>query len=290
MALESTEPSEPNESNESNESTDPTEPSDPIKTTQQRTDNPLLQTDGLVKRFGQFTATDRVDLTIERGEFRSVIGPNGAGKTTLFNLITGALPVTEGAIYFDGADITTLSPSARVRRGIGRSFQISNVFGGLTVRENVRLAIQSVARDEYTAVESLFKPTDRYDELNDRTEAILDRIGLAHVAAEQANALAYGDKRRLEIGVVLATDPELVLFDEPTAGMSVEETRETIDLLEAVLVDQTLLLIEHDIELVMELSDRITVLNGGQILAEGTPEEIAANQDVQNAYLGGMTE
>ncbi|ELZ04638.1 ABC transporter ATP-binding protein [Natrialba aegyptia] len=287
MALESSEPSEPNESNES---TDPTEPSDPIETTQQRTDNPLLQTENLVKRFGQFTATDRIDLTIERGEFRSVIGPNGAGKTTLFNLITGALPVTEGAIYFDGADITTLSPSARVRRGIGRSFQISNVFGGLTVRENVRLAIQSVARDEYTAVESLFKPTDRYDELNDRTEAILDRIGLAHVAAEQANALAYGDKRRLEIGVVLATDPELVLFDEPTAGMSVEETRETIDLLEAVLVDQTLLLIEHDIELVMELSDRITVLNGGQILAEGTPAEIAANQDVQNAYLGGMTE
>lgn len=281
MALESTEPSE---------STDPTEPSEPIETTQQRTDNPLLQTENLVKRFGQFTATDRVDLTIERGEFRSVIGPNGAGKTTLFNLITGALPVTDGAIYFDGVDITTLSPSARVRRGIGRSFQISNVFGGLTVRENVRLAIQSVARDEYTAVESLFKPTDRYDELNDRTEAILDRIGLAHVAAEQANALAYGDKRRLEIGVVLATDPELVLFDEPTAGMSVEETQETIDLLEAVLVDQTLLLIEHDIELVMELSDRITVLNGGQILAEGTPEEIAANQDVQNAYLGGMTE
>ncbi|ELZ02477.1 ABC transporter ATP-binding protein [Natrialba asiatica] len=284
MALESSESTEPNES------TDPTEPSDPIETTQQRTDTPLLQTENLVKRFGQFTATDRVDLTIERGEFRSVIGPNGAGKTTLFNLITGALPVTAGAIYFDGADITALSPSARVRRGIGRSFQISNVFGGLTVRENVRLAIQSVARDEYTAVESLFKPTDRYDELNDRTEAILDRIGLAHVAAEQANALAYGDKRRLEIGVVLATDPELVLFDEPTAGMSVEETRETIDLLEAVLVDQTLLLIEHDIELVMELSDRITVLNGGQILAEGTPAEIAANQDVQNAYLGGMTE
>ncbi|ELY96058.1 ABC transporter ATP-binding protein [Natrialba taiwanensis] len=275
---------------EPSESTDPTEPSDPIETTQQRTDTPLLQTENLVKRFGQFTATDRVDLTIERGEFRSVIGPNGAGKTTLFNLITGALPVTAGAIYFDGVDITTLSPSARVRRGVGRSFQISNVFGGLTVRENVRLAIQSVARDEYTAVESLFKPTDRYDELNDRTEAILERIGLAHVAAEQANALAYGDKRRLEIGVVLATDPELVLFDEPTAGMSVEETQETIDLLEAVLVDQTLLLIEHDIELVMELSDRITVLNGGQILAEGTPAEIAANQDVQNAYLGGMTE
>ncbi|MFC4541272.1 ABC transporter ATP-binding protein [Halosolutus amylolyticus] len=254
------------------------------------TDEPILRTENLVKKFGQFTATDRVDLTVRRGEFRCIIGPNGAGKTTLFNLVSGALPVTDGSIYFDGEEITTLSPSQRVRRGIGRSFQISNIFGGLTVRENVRLAAQSIGRDQYNAVESLFKPTDRYDEMNDRTDRILDRVGLADVADETADALAYGDKRRLEIGVVLATDPDLVLFDEPTAGMSVEETQETIDLIEEVLVDQTLLLIEHDIELVMELSDRITVLNRGQILAEGTPEEIAENQDVQDAYLGGMVE
>ena len=260
------------------------------ETDRRSSDGTILRTEDLVKRFGQFTATDHVNLEVERGEFRSIIGPNGAGKTTLFNLITGALPVTDGAVYFDGEDITELSPSERVRRGIGRSFQISNIFGGLSVRENVRLAAQSYDRDRYNFVESLFKTTDRYDEINERTDRILQRIGLEHVADETAETLAYGDKRRLEIGVVLATEPELVLFDEPTAGMSVEETQETIDLIEEVLVDQTLLLIEHDIELVMELSDRITVLNQGEILAEGTPDEISGNQDVQDAYLGGMME
>ncbi|MFC7238237.1 ABC transporter ATP-binding protein [Saliphagus sp. GCM10025317] len=255
--------------------------------------DPILRTEGLVKRFGEFTATDHVDLELEHGEFRSLIGPNGAGKTTLFNLISGALPVTEGEIYFAGRDdeeptaITSLSPAERVRRGIGRSFQISNIFGGLSVRENVRLAVQSVNREEIGLLESLFRPTDRYDEITAETEHILERVGLESVADVTANALAYGDRRRLEIGVVLATDPELVLLDEPTAGMSVEETRETIDLIQDVLVDQTLLLIEHDIELVMELSDRISVLNRGELLAEGTPDQIASNQAVQDAYLGG---
>lgn len=256
----------------------------------------ILRTDGLVRKFGEFTATDHVELEIERGEFRSIIGPNGAGKTTLFNLISGALPVTDGEIYFASGengeleDITDLSPPERVHRGIGRSFQISNVFGGLSVRENVRLASQSVNREEYNFFESLFKPTDRYEKMNEETDRILDRIGLDDVAEVEADALAYGDRRRLEIGVVLATDPDLVLFDEPTAGMSVEETQDTIELIQDVLVDQTLLLIEHDIELVMELSDRISVLNRGEILAEGSPEEIAQNQDVQDAYLGGMIE
>jgi branched-chain amino acid transport system ATP-binding protein len=250
----------------------------------------ILELDGLTKTFGAFAAIDNVSMAVERGEFRSVIGPNGAGKTTLFNLISGGLPVSEGAIYFDDEEITDLSPPERVSRGIGRSFQISNIFGGLSVRENVRLATQADRRSGYNLLESLFKPTDRYDEINAETDRILDRIDLTHVAEAEADALAYGDRRRLEIGVVLATNPDLVLFDEPTAGMSVEETQETIDLIEEVLVDQTLLLIEHDIELVMELSDRITVLNRGEILAEGTPEEIAENRDVQDAYLGGMTE
>ncbi|MFC4437249.1 MULTISPECIES: ABC transporter ATP-binding protein [Natrialbaceae] len=253
-------------------------------------DRTILRTEGLVKQFGQFTAIDRIDLTVEQREFRSIIGPNGAGKTTLFNLITGALPITDGSIYFDGEEVSGRSPAERVRLGMGRSFQISNIFGGLTVRENVRLAAQSINRDRYNFLESLFKPTDRYDEMNERTDHVLQQIGLLDVADETASALAYGDKRRLEIGVVLATDPDLVLFDEPTAGMSVEETQGTIELIEDVLVDQTLLLIEHDIELVMELSDRITVLNRGEILAEGTPEEIAENRDVQDAYLGGMVE
>lgn len=250
----------------------------------------ILRTDSLDKLFGNFAAIDDVDIAVERGEFRSIIGPNGAGKTTLFNLISGALPVTDGAVYFDGEDITDLSPQERIRRGMGRSFQISNVFEGLSVRENVRLAAQAHHREEYGLLQSLFKPTDRYDEMNADTERILEQIGLVAVADEQAGALPYGDKRRLEIGVVLATDPDLVLFDEPTAGMGPEETRNTIDLINEVLADRTLLLVEHDIELVMELSDRITVLHQGQVLAEGTPQEVSDDPDVQDAYLGGVVD
>jgi len=248
----------------------------------------ILRTEGLVKTFGNFAAIDDVTVAVERGEFRSIIGPNGAGKTTFFNLISGALDVTDGAVYFDGEEITELPPEERIRRGMGRSFQISNIFGGLTVRENVRLAVQSLHREEYSLIESLFRPTGTYDGINDRTDEILERIDLVDVADLEAESLPYGDKRRLEIGVVLATEPELVLFDEPTAGMSPEETQNTIDLIEEVLVEQTLIIVEHDIELVMEISDTITVLHHGQVLAEGTPEEIAADQDVQDAYLGGM--
>ena len=249
----------------------------------------ILRTDGLLKEFGNFAAIDDVSIAVEPGEFRSVIGPNGAGKTTLFNLISGALPVTEGTVTFQGEEITDLPPEQRIRRGMARSFQISNVFGGLTVRENVRLAAQALHREEYGLREALFRPTDRYEAINADTDRILDRIGLAGVAEETAASLPYGDKRRLEIGVVLATEPELVLFDEPTAGMGPEETQNTIDLIEEVLVDQTLILVEHDIELVMDLSDRITVLHRGEVLSEGTPEEIAEDEAVRDAYLGGMT-
>ena len=249
----------------------------------------ILRTDGLLKEFGNFAAIDDVSIAVEPGEFRSVIGPNGAGKTTLFNLISGALPVTEGTVTFQGEEITDLPPEQRIRRGMARSFQISNIFGGLTVRENVRLAAQALHREEYGLREALFRPTDRYDGINEDTDRILDRIGLAGVAEETAASLPYGDKRRLEIGVVLATEPELVLFDEPTAGMGPEETQNTIDLIEEVLVDQTLILVEHDIELVMDLSDRITVLHRGEVLSEGTPGEIAEDEAVRDAYLGGMT-
>ncbi|WP_290812313.1 ABC transporter ATP-binding protein [Halovivax sp.] len=251
---------------------------------------PILETDRLTKRFGAFTAVDGVNLSIRRGEFRSVIGPNGAGKTTLFNLLSGGLAATEGTVRFDGEDVTDLPPQERVRRGIGRSFQILNIFGELTVRENVRLAAQSVHRDDYGFLASLFKPTDRHDGINARTDEVLDDVGLTGLATAEANALSYGDKRRLELGMVLATDPELVLFDEPTAGMSIEETERTIDLIDDVLADRTLLLIEHDIELVMELSDRITVLHQGEVIAEGRPEAIADDRAVQDAYLGGMLE
>jgi len=270
-------------------STDDTHRDDGSAASTAETDT-ILRTEGLLKEFGNFAAIDGVDLTVDRGEFRSVIGPNGAGKTTLFNLISGGLSVTDGTVSFDGDDITDLPPEQRIRRGMARSFQISNIFGGLTVRENVRLAAQALHRDEYGLREALFTPTDRYEAINADTDRILDRIGLDHVADEEAASLPYGDKRQLEIGVVLATDPQLVLFDEPTAGMSPEETQDTIALIEDVLVDQTLILVEHDIELVMDLSDRITVLHRGEILSEGTPEEIAADPDVRDAYLGGISQ
>lgn len=247
----------------------------------------VLKTDGLTKRFGELTAVDQVDLELKAGEFRSVIGPNGAGKTTTFNLITGALIPTEGAVLFNGEEITTMPPHERVHRGVGRSFQITNVFGGLSVHENVRLAAQSVHADDISPREAMFRNKNSFDDLTAKTDEILDQIGLRERADENAQTLAYGDQRRLEIGLVLATDPELVMLDEPTAGMSTEETQDTMDLINDVLSDQSLMLIEHDIDLVMRVSDRITVLTRGQVLASGTPEEIAANEDVRDAYLGG---
>ncbi|MFC4451832.1 ABC transporter ATP-binding protein [Halorussus aquaticus] len=254
--------------------------------------DPVLRADGLTKRFGDFVALDGVDLEVEAGEFRSVIGPNGAGKTTLFNCLSGALRPTAGSVYFRGEDVTRTAPHERVRRGMGRSFQISTVFGGLSVRENVRLAAQSVAEGEgrISLPRKLFSPTDRFGAVESRTDEVLSEIGLERRADEYARALAHGDRRRLELGLVLATDPDLVLLDEPTAGMGSEETRDTIALVEEVLADRTLLLIEHDIDLVMNVSDSVTVLHRGQVLATGTPERIADDDEVQRAYLGGVRE
>jgi branched-chain amino acid transport system ATP-binding protein len=175
-----------------------------------------------------------------------------------------------------------------VRRGLGRSFQITNVFPGLTVEENVRLAVQAVEQSSLSVRDRLFRETGSFDDVAGRSHDVLERIGLADRADAVATSLAYGDRRRLELGIVLATDPSVVLFDEPTAGMSREETLATLDLVEEVLADRTLLLIEHDIDLVMEVSDRITVLNRGQVLRTGTPEDVADDEDVRRAYLGGV--
>lgn len=249
--------------------------------------DPLLETEGLVKRFGELTAVDDVSLSIERGEFRSIIGPNGAGKTTLFNLITGAMAPTEGHITFAGEDVTGLAPFERVRRGIGRSFQLTTVFGGLTVRENVRLAAQAPRQSSYSQLDWLLRPTSSFGDVSAAAADVLERVGLAEHAEERAAALAYGDRRRLELGIVLATDPDVVLLDEPTAGLSREATKETMTLIDTALADRTLVLIEHDVDLVMRVSDRVTVLDRGAVLATGTPEEIAADESVQAAYLGG---
>jgi branched-chain amino acid transport system ATP-binding protein len=258
-------------------------------TTEASTDSAVLETDALTKEFGRLVAVDSVSLEIERGEFRSIIGPNGAGKTTLFNCITGALTPTSGRVHFDGQDVTGLTPHERVRRGIGRSFQITNVFSGLTVRENVRLAAQSVQEETVAPMDQLFRDADDFPDTNDRTNAVLEQIGLDGRGEERAATLAYGDRRRLEIGLVLATDPELVLLDEPTAGMSGEETDSTMALIDDVLADRTIVLIEHDVDLVMDVSDRVTVLNRGAELITDTPAAVAENDDVQDAYLGGET-
>jgi len=252
-----------------------------------RESDAVLATEALTKRFGELTAVDGVDLRVERGEFRSVIGPNGAGKTTLFDLITGAQRPTSGGVRFDGEDVTALAPHERVRRGLGRSFQITTVFSGLTVRENVRLAAQSVHDASISRVDRFLRPKDSFEAIAADTTATLERVGLADRAEERAGALAYGDRRRLEIGLVLATDAAVVLLDEPTAGMSAEETAATMQLIDEVLADRTLVLIEHDVDLVLEVSDRITVLDRGRVLTTGSPEAVAGDSEVQEAYLGG---
>lgn len=251
-------------------------------------DEPVLHTVGLTKRFGNLVAVDDVDLAVAPGEFRSLIGPNGAGKTTTFNLLTGALAPSTGRVFLAGQDVTDLAPHERVRRGLGRSFQLTNVFGGLTVHENVRLAAQAAREGGFSARDEFLRRAETFDDVADHTARVLDRSGLADRAGEVADALAYGDRRRLEIAIVLATDPEVVLLDEPTAGMSADETRATMALIDDVLADRTLVLIEHDIDLVMRVSDRVTVLHRGAVLAEGTPEEIAADEGVREAYFGGV--
>ncbi|MFB6362176.1 MAG: ABC transporter ATP-binding protein [Halobacteriales archaeon] len=250
-------------------------------------DNPILETRGLTKRFGELMAVDQVDLTVHSGEFHSVIGPNGAGKTTLFNLITGPIRPSAGAVFFEGSEITQDPVHERIRRGIARSFQLSNIFSGLTVRENVRLAAQAVDYRALSGRQTLFQPPAAVPDIDARADQILERIDLDGQAEAPAAALSYGDQRRLELGLVLATDPEVVLLDEPTAGMSGEETERTINLIHDILADKTLVLVEHNIDLVMEVSDTITVLHQGQCIANGPPEAISDEEEVQRAYLGG---
>jgi branched-chain amino acid transport system ATP-binding protein len=259
-------------------------------TTTRETRSAILETDDLTKRYGELVAVDHANLSVTDGHFLGIIGPNGAGKTTLLDLITGRRKPTSGSIHFDGEDITTLPSDELVHKGIARSFQITSVLSGLSVYENVRLAVQAINYPSLSLFDSYFRGSSRQQEINEQTNTVLEQIGLDDQADQVAQNLSYGDRRKLEIGIVLATDPKLVLLDEPTAGMSVDMKHETIDLIEDVLADATVILIEHDVELVMQLSDRITVLHQGSILAEGTPDEISNNKQVQNAYLGGHTD
>lgn len=244
----------------------------------------LLETENLTKRFGELTAVDNVNLSVEQGVFHSVIGPNGAGKSTLFNLITGLLDPTDGHIYFEGDEITGLSPHEISRRGITRSFQITDVFEGLTVRENIRVAAQANDADKA----SLLRRAEGLDAVNQLTREIIDQVGLNDYIEMRADELGHGDRRKLEIGLAISADPRLLLLDEPTAGMDKEDTLNTMKMVRRVAQerDLTIVLIEHDLDVVMGISDVITVLHQGAVIAEGDPETIQNDPNVQSAYLG----
>jgi branched-chain amino acid transport system ATP-binding protein len=241
---------------------------------------PILRIEGLTVRFGGLTALDNVDFSVARGELRAVIGPNGAGKSTFFNCLTGVLRPSAGRIRFDGGDITGLSPDRVSQKGIARSYQITNILPNATTLENARIAAQS-RRHGW----SLLTHYRSYRDITEKAEVALDAVGLLAKAGEPAANLSHGEQRNLEIAIALATEPKLLCLDEPTAGMSAAETQETIELVRRIAHDLTILVVEHDMQVVMELAHRVTVLHYGRILAEGTPAEIQQNPRVLEVYL-----
>ena len=242
----------------------------------------ILETRGLTKEFKGFVAVDNVSLSVRRGAIHALIGPNGAGKTTTFNLLTKFLPPTAGTILFKGEDITREKPAEIARRGVIRSFQISAVFPNLTVLENVRIALQRGTGTSF----HFWKREKTLDVLNERAMALLGRVGLEGFARLTAGELAYGRKRTLEIATTLAMDPELMLLDEPTAGMGHEDVDRVKDLIKEVAAGRTVLMVEHNMSVVSGICDRITVLQRGAVLAEGPYSEVSANPSVIEAYMG----
>jgi ABC-type branched-subunit amino acid transport system ATPase component len=246
-------------------------------------ERPILEVRGAVKDFGGVRALAGVDLAVVAGARHALIGPNGAGKTTLFNVVSGQVAPTRGCILLDGEDITALPPEARAMRGLARSFQMSNCFPEATALENVRLAL--LAGNQ--ARSNWWRPLNGGGPLTVAAQALLQRLGLTEWAAHPARHLPYGFQRRLDLAVALAGSPRVLLLDEPTAGLSPEETTEMVALLAALPREQTLLVIEHDMDVVFRLADRVTVLAGGEVLADGPPEAIRADPAVQRAYFGG---
>lgn len=246
----------------------------------------ILQADHLRKDFGGLIAVADVSLQVRAGSLHSIIGPNGAGKTTLFNLLSGILKPTAGRVLYRGRDITALPPYRIAHMGIGRSFQITNIFPNLTVLENVRLAAQAMGRDSL----NLFAPAARFTNYVERAQSVVDQVGLQGKGTWLASTLSHGDKRKLEIGILLASDPQVLLLDEPTAGMASEQVPQLLALIAEIRQqgNKTILLVEHNMDVVMNISDTITVMHYGHVLAEGTPAQIAANEQVQKAYLGEL--
>lgn len=237
------------------------------------------------KRFGRTAIINGVDLAIAQGERHAVIGPNGAGKSTLFNLISGRFPVTSGKIFLNGYDISALPPQAINRRGLARSFQITNIFPRLSVYENVRCAVLWSLGYRY----SFWNRVGALRSVRSRTDDIVERIGLGRRRDRLAGVLSYAEQRALEIGITIAGGANVILLDEPTAGMSHSETADAVELIRSISQGKTLVMVEHDMGVVFGLADRISVLVYGRVLATGTPEEIRANRSVQEAYLGTET-
>jgi branched-chain amino acid transport system ATP-binding protein len=246
--------------------------------------DPILRTVDLVKSFGKQIAVKNVNLSIPKGSFISIIGPNGAGKTTFFNLITGALKPDGGSIIFQGKDITKLKEFKRVQMGMARCFQITNVFPSISVLENVRLAAQARSKHKY----SLFTKFQKFSEITEYAKDCLNMARLDRQRDVPAFLLNHPDQRKLEIAIQLASQADLMLLDEPTSGMSAEEVPAITEVIKNIRKKEqrTIIMVEHKLHMVLSLSDRIAVMNYGRLIAEGSPQEIRRNQDVQNAYLG----
>ena len=248
----------------------------------------IFETIKLRRQFGALVAVDDVSVKVRKNTLHAIIGPNGAGKTTFFNLLSGNIEPTSGNVLYKGRDITNQPVHRTIHAGVGRSFQISNIFPNLTVFENIRLASQALGTDNF----KFWQAASAFKKYEERTWEVLERVGLKERADNFARTLPHGDQRKLELGMILAPDPEVLLLDEPTAGMAAEQVPELIALIQEIQKagNKTVMLVEHNMNVVMSVSDQITVMHQGAVLAEGNPAEIAANEAVQTAYLGGLYE
>lgn len=244
--------------------------------------NTILKVQDLTKHFGAVVAVDGVNFNINEGTFKSLIGPNGAGKTTLFNCICGIHSISDGSVFLHGEDITTASPNKIARRGLSRSYQVSNLFNEFTVFENVRLAVQANISSNF----DFWSHYSTLEEPKERAHEILERVGIAKERDSKVSSLSHGKKRLLEVGLTLASDPDIILLDEPTAGLGAENIDMVVDLIDRIGSKHTILLVEHNMDVVMQLSDQIMVLDRGRLIIDDAPKIVREDERVREAYLG----